>query len=201
MTILSDGGISRLRAYGRPATRPRDAFLEWLNTAPSDTVRTELARCCGAARWVEGLLAARPFHSLDHLLGAADHVWWHLGDGDWLAAFDHHPRIGADIDALREKFASTATWSAGEQQAVAGASEATLHALAAGNVDYEARYGHIFIVCASGLSAEEMLRRLRARMHHEPDAELRIAAGEQARITALRLHKLRDTILNAQGSG
>ncbi len=197
MTILSDGGISRLRAYGRPATLSRDAFLEWVNTAPSDDVRTELTRCCGAARWVEGLLSARPFHSLDHLLGTADHVWWHLGDSDWLAAFEHHPRIGADIAALREKFASTATWSAREQQAVAGASEDTLQALAAGNLAYEARYGHIFIVCASGLSAEEMLRHLRARMDHEPEAELRIAAGEQTRITALRLHKLRDTILNA----
>ncbi len=191
MTILSDGGISRLRAFGRPATRPASPFLQWLNTAPDDTLRAALTRCCGAARWVEGMLSARPFHSLDHLLGAADHVWWHLGDGDWLAAFDHHPRIGANIDALREKFAATAGWSAGEQQSVASASEETLQAPADGNRAYEARYGHIFIVCASGLTAAEMLQRLQARMDKPSDAELRIAAGEQCKITALRLHKLR----------
>ena len=191
MTILSDGGISRLRAYGRPATRPRGAFLQWLDHAPEAEVRAALTRCCGSARWVEGMLAARPFASWDHLLGTADHVWWHLGDGDWLAAFDHHPRIGTDLAALREKFGATAGWSAGEQSSVAGASEATLQALAAGNHAYEARYDHIFIVCASGLSAEEMLQRLERRMHHSPEDELRIAAGEQARITALRLEKLR----------
>ena len=190
MTILSDGGISRLRAMGRPEARSRPALLEWLDTAPEAAVRAAFARCCGAPRWVEGMLSARPYASLTHLQGVAEHVWWHLGDGDWLAAFDHHPRIGADIAKLREKFAPTAGWSAGEQASVARASEQTLRDLAAGNVAYEARYGNIFIVCATGLSADEMLARLRARMDHAPEDELRVAAGEQAKITALRLAKL-----------
>jgi len=190
MTILSDGGISRLRAFGRPATPPRHAFLSWLDTASEADARTALSRCCGAPRWVDGMLQARPFASMAHLDGMSDHVWWHLGDGDWLAAFDHHPRIGADIAALREKFAPTATWSAGEQARVSQASEDTLHALAEGNRAYEDRFGHIFIVCASGLSAEEMLARLTARMDNTAADELRIAAGEQARITRLRLAKL-----------
>lgn len=190
MTILSDGGISRLRAYGRPEKRPPGPFLDWLNSAPEAEVRAALTRCCGARRWVDGMLAARPFASNTHLQGMAEHVWWHLGDGDWLEAFDHHPRIGANLDALREKFGSTATWSAGEQQSVASASDDVLQALAEGNRAYEARYGHIFIVCASGLSAAEMLARLTARMHTDPTHELRIAAGEQAKITALRIAKL-----------
>jgi 2-oxo-4-hydroxy-4-carboxy-5-ureidoimidazoline decarboxylase len=139
------------------------------------------------------MLRARPLASQAHLEGMSDHVWWHLGDGDWLEAFEHHPRIGADIHALREKFAATATWSAGEQESVSQASEDTLHALAEGNRAYEARYGHIFIVCASGLTAAEMLARLNARMENPAADELRIAAGEQARITRLRLAKLAST--------
>ncbi len=198
MTILSDGGISRLRAYGRPGSPPRSAFLQWLDTAAEDDVRAAFSRCCGARRWVEGMVAARPFASWAHLLGTAEHIWWHLGDGDWREAFDHHPRIGASIGTLREKFANTAAWSSGEQSKVAQASEATLRALADGNRDYEARFGHIFIVCATGLTAETMLAHLRRRLPNAPDNELRIAAGEQAKITALRLAKLRDAHLTPE---
>lgn len=193
MTILSDGGISRLRAYGRPADRSPaddDDALCWLNGADEAAVREALARCCGARRWVEGMLAARPFASRTHLHGAADHVWWHLGDADWREAFTHHPRIGADMAALRQKFGATAGWSAGEQAGAAAASEDDLKNLAQGNLDYEQRFGHIFIVCASGLTAGQMLERLRARLDNRAEDELRIAAGEQARITALRLDKL-----------
>lgn len=149
-----------------------------------------LTRCCGASRWVQGMLARRPFESETQVLVAADQVWAQMDRADILEAFDHHPRIGANLDALREKFANTAGWSAGEQASVAQASEATLTALRDGNVAYEARYGHIFIVCASGKSAAEMLALLRARMDNDPAEELRIAAGEQAKITRLRLEKL-----------
>jgi 2-oxo-4-hydroxy-4-carboxy-5-ureidoimidazoline decarboxylase len=121
-------------------------------------------------------------------------VWWHLGDGDWLEAFGHHPPIGADVDALREKFQATADWSSGEQEAVASADESVLEALAQGNRDYESRHGFIFIVCASGKSAAEMLAILRSRMDNAPADELRIAAGEQAKITRLRLDKLEEEI-------
>jgi len=149
-----------------------------------------LTRCCGASRWVEGMLARRPFGSSEALHRAADEVWATMERADILEAFDHHPRIGADLGALREKFASTASWSGGEQASVAEASEATLQALRDGNVAYEARFGHIFIVCATGKSAAEMLALLEARLPNEPDAELRIAAAEQAKITHLRLDKI-----------
>lgn len=194
-TILSDGGISRLRAFGRPAeTTPGEAdpLVRRLNTLPDPEARAAFARCCGAKRWVDGMVAGRPYASRTHLHGHARHVWWHLGDGDWLEAFEHHPRIGADPEALRAKFGATADWSAGEQAGVAGASDDVIEALAEGNRSYEARFGHIFIVCASGLTAAEMLGRLKARFDNAPEAELRIAAGEQAKITALRLEKLAD---------
>ena len=147
-------------------------------------------RCCGASRWVQQMLARRPFGSAEALHQAADEVWATMAKADILEAFDHHPRIGADLSALREKFASTADWSGGEQASVAGASEETLHALRDGNVAYEQRFGHIFIVCATGKSAGEMLALLEARLPNDPEEELRIAAAEQAKITHLRLEKI-----------
>jgi len=199
-TILSDGGISRLRAFGRPSTTTpgeADPLVRGLNALPIADARAALTRCCGAGRWVDGVLAGRPYASRTHLHGHARHVWWHLGDGDWRAAFEHHPRIGADPAALRAKFGSTSGWASSEQAGVRGASDETIEALAAGNRAYEARFGHIFIVCASGLTAAQMLSRLSARMDNAPEDELRIAAGEQAKITALRLDKLADDLAPA----
>jgi allantoicase len=193
VTILTDGGFSRLRAWGRPAERAPaedDALLTWLNGCSDEAAQAAFARCCGARRWVAGMLAGRPYQSRTHLHGHAEHVWWHLGDGDWREAFTHHPQIGADVAKLRERFAATAGWSEGEQSGVQGADEETLAALAADNQAYADRYGYIFIVCASGLTAGEMLARLRGRLDNPPEFELRVAAGEQAKITALRLEKL-----------
>ena len=191
MTILSDGGVSRLRAFGTPTDAvPADPFLEALNALPEADCVATLMRCCGSTRWAHQLAADRPFRSRAHLHGQAAHRWWHLGHADWHEAFGHHPRIGADVALLREKFASTATWSQGEQAGMVGADESTIQALAQGNRDYEARYGHIFLICASGLSAAQMLARLHARMSNDPISELHIAAGEQVRITALRIDKL-----------
>lgn len=191
LRIVPDGGVSRLRVLGTPTTDTRaDALIHHLNRLAPDDAEATFLRCCGARRWARAMVAARPFTSVTHLNGEADQVWWHLGDGDWREAFTHHPRIGADVGALRQMFAATATWSATEQAGMASASEATIQALADANQRYEQRFGHIFIVCATGLSADAMLARLQARMDHEPWAELRIAAGEQAKITKLRLAKL-----------
>jgi 2-oxo-4-hydroxy-4-carboxy-5-ureidoimidazoline decarboxylase len=133
--------------------------------------------------------ARRPFADTNALLASADEVWAGLGPADWKEAFAHHPRIG-DKQALRERFAATRQWAAGEQAGVSGASEAALDALAEGNRDYESRFGHIFIVCATGKTAEEMLALLRERLGNDPEIEERIAAGEQAKITRIRLEKL-----------
>jgi 2-oxo-4-hydroxy-4-carboxy-5-ureidoimidazoline decarboxylase len=163
--------------------------LSWLDTLPEDQARAELARCCGSARWVEGMLKARPFRDADTLFEQAERVWASLARQDWLEAFACHPRIG-DKEALRRRFAATAGWAAGEQAGALAASDGVLEALAQGNRDYEKRFGWIFIVCAAGRSAEEMLAILRSRLGNPPDLELKVAAAEQAKITRLRLEKL-----------
>jgi 2-oxo-4-hydroxy-4-carboxy-5-ureidoimidazoline decarboxylase len=148
-----------------------------------------LRSCCGSSRWVERMLARRPFDSQSALMAAARDEWFALERTDWLEAFSHHPKIG-DVDSLRHKFAATRHLSEQEQHGVASASEEVLAALAQLNRDYEARFGYIFIVCATGRTADQMLALLRARLTNEPDVELRVAAEEQARITAIRLQGL-----------
>jgi 2-oxo-4-hydroxy-4-carboxy-5-ureidoimidazoline decarboxylase len=163
--------------------------LSRLNSQPLDDAREALRRCCGASRWVDAMAGRRPFADAAALFAAAEEVWAGLGPSDWSEAFAHHPRIG-DKEALRQRFATTRQWAAGEQAGVSAASEDVLEALAQGNRDYEARFGHIFIVCATGKGAEEMLGLLQARLGNDPEKEHRIAADEQARITRIRLEKL-----------
>lgn len=160
-----------------------------LNAMSPEEARAALLRCCGSQRWADAMTARRPFRSADDAFAVADELATGLHRKDWLEAFATHPRIG-DIDNLRRKFAETADWSAGEQADVAGATDDVLRDLAAGNADYEARFGHIFIVCATGKTATEMLALLRARLSNDPATELRLAAAEQAKITRLRLEKL-----------
>jgi allantoicase len=193
LRIFPDGGVSRLRAMGVPTTDTPahdDPMLSWLNELSSEAARAVLSRCCGATLWADAMVAARPFQSRTQLHGHARFVWWRLAPADWREAFTHHPQIGASRESLRARFGQTAEWSADEQHGVTVATEETIDALASGNVSYEERHGFIFIVCASGLTAQEMLKRLRERLDNPRDAELRIAAGEQVKITALRLDKL-----------
>lgn len=165
------------------------AKLKELNDADALEAKCELERCCGSSRWIEQMLAARPFASVDALIALAASVWLGLDRQDWLEAFTHHPKIG-DIDSLRAKFASTKQWAQGEQKGVQDASESILNELAQGNTDYEERFGYIFIVCATGKTASEMLTLLKARLQNSPEQEIKIAADEQAKITRLRLEKL-----------
>ncbi len=152
--------------------------------------RQTLHRCCGATAWVDGMLARHPFRDDETLHAVADEVWSTMGREDILEAFSHHPRIGANLDALRERFGATADWSAGEQSSLAKVSDEVLTTLRDGNVAYEDRFGWIFIVCATGKTADEMLQLLQARLPNAPEEELKIAAAEQAKITHLRLDKL-----------
>jgi 2-oxo-4-hydroxy-4-carboxy-5-ureidoimidazoline decarboxylase len=158
------------------------------NASPADAGEL-LRKCCGATGWVEAMVVRRPFASQEDLLSAADQLWWSLKEEDWLEAFRHHPVIG-DIDSLRAKFANTRGWASNEQSGCLGADEEILQELARGNAEYKSKFGFIFIVCATGKSAEQMLSLLNERLPNEPVAELRIAAGEQAKITKLRLEKL-----------
>lgn len=163
--------------------------LDELNRLPAPELHAAFERCCGAARWVRAMVAARPFADAAALQSAAERAFSALDPEAWLEAFAHHPRIG-DIEALRTRFAATAAWAGAEQAGAATAPEATLVALAEGNRTYEARFGYIFVVCATARGADEMLALLRARLGNEPAAELAVAAGEQRKITRLRLEKL-----------
>lgn len=160
-----------------------------VDEAAPDDARELLRACCGSTRWVESMLRRRPFGTDEALSAAAREAWFALTPADWKEAFAAHPKIG-DRDALRSRFAATRHLAAREQAGVDQAPEEVLTALALGNAAYEERFGYIFIVCASGLTAEEMLGRLRARLENEPATELRIAAEEQAKITELRLRGL-----------
>jgi 2-oxo-4-hydroxy-4-carboxy-5-ureidoimidazoline decarboxylase len=157
-----------------------------VDACPLTEARALLRTGCGATRWVDRMLARRPFGTLEALLGAARAEWFALTPADWLQAFADHPRIG-DREALARKFPDTHHLAAREQAGVTGASDDVLTALAEGNAAYEDRFGYIFIVCATGLDAAAMLVQLRERLDNDPWTELRIAAEEQAKITALRL--------------
>lgn len=148
-----------------------------------------LESCCGAQGWVQGMLARRPFGTLQRVLDDADDVWWSLGPNDWLEAFDHHPRIG-ERTAVAAQSETARVWSGDEQRGASDATADARQALAEGNREYERRFGHIYLVCATGKSAGEMLALLRERLHNDAATELRVAAGEQAKITRLRLEKL-----------
>lgn len=161
-----------------------------LNQLDREGAELALASCCASRAWVTKMLELRPFASSDAVLLAAAEIWANLSRDDMLEAFAGHPQIGEDLPALRERFAMTASWSSEEQAGVTDASDAILEDLRRANLEYRDRFGYIFIVCATGKSAEEMLAIMRARLPNDPEHELAVAAAEQAKITRLRLQKL-----------
>ncbi len=167
-----------------------------LNSKTENELREALTRCCGATNWVDGMLAHLPYTSAEDLQAKAKMVYGDLDTADYQEAFTHHPKIGGDLAKLREKFATTADWSGNEQASVKQASEETLQRLAAGNEAYYEKFGYIFIVCATGKSAGEMLALLEERLPNDPADEIKIAAGEQEKILEIRLNKLLDEMEN-----
>lgn len=157
--------------------------LRKFNALEESAALQALMRCCGSTRWAETVAAKRPFATPQQLYDAAEIAWTRTTDEDVQEAMTHHPRIG-DKAAFKKK------WAGQEQAGAAAASDAILEALAAGNAEYEKKFGHIFLICATGLSAEDMLGYLRTRLGNEPARELQIAAAEQAKIMRLRLEKL-----------
>ena len=163
--------------------------LDTLNTLPKSEALEQFAICCGASKWVEEITAFRPFQHKTELFDLTEKIWFSLNSEDWLEAFSHHPKIG-DIDLLRKKFQKIKSWSEKEQSGIQEAGENILKDLAESNRLYEEKFGYIFIVCATGKSAEEMLALLKVRLENDPEAELLIAAKEQNKITQLRLDNL-----------
>jgi 2-oxo-4-hydroxy-4-carboxy-5-ureidoimidazoline decarboxylase len=163
--------------------------LERINEWTEAEARAAFLGCCGAPAWADAMTARRPFRSEAELFTAAEQVWRGLPRAEWLAAVAAHPRIG-DLETLRRRYPQGSGGPAAEQALVRGAADEVLQALAEGNRRYEARFGYLFIVCATGRTAGEMLALLQQRLPNDPDVELRIAAGEQEKITRLRLEKL-----------
>jgi OHCU decarboxylase len=165
------------------------SVAETLNRMDEAALRAALTRCCAARAWVEAMVAAGPFADDGAWFAAAESAWWQRSRDDWLEAFAAHPLIG-DMESLRAKYADTRTLASGEQAGVQGASEGVLRRLAELNREYRQRFGYIFIVFATGKSADEMLALLESRLPNDAETELKIAAAEQWKITRLRLHHL-----------
>ncbi len=158
------------------------------NRLPVDQAVREIMPCCGSRAWADKMVTRRPMPDKAALLATSDEIWQSLTSSDWMEAFRSHPRIGES----REPPSSTArssAWSTQEQQKVAAAADAVKIALAEANREYEQRFNHIFIVCATGKSGPEILEILRRRLQNDKQIELHVAAGQQRQITHLRLEK------------
>lgn len=154
------------------------------NNLPEETAKRELFACCGSQKWVDGMMKHFPFVSEEKLVDLSAKIWYDdCTEADWRESFTHHPKIG-DVKSLTEKFAGK------EQAGVAVASAETIDALAKANADYDSKNGFIFIVCATGKSADEMLALLNDRLQNTPEEELHIAMGEQQKISIIRFRKM-----------
>ena len=162
-----------------------------INSLSAEQSDAEFRKCCGSRRWATKMTAERPFENVEEMVAAADRIWWSLESTDWVEAFDSHPRIGE-----RKPVAAVASeslrWSETEQSGTRHSTQQTRDELTELNRRYQEKFGFIYIVCATGKSAEEMLAILRDRVDNDRATELRNAATEQAKITTLRLHKLID---------
>jgi OHCU decarboxylase len=146
----------------------------------ADFTREQFTWCCGATRWVDCMMSRQPFGTLDEAIETGDRCWQELGPADWLEAFEHHPRIGERVTGAE----------ASEQAGAQSANDSVKSQLLEVNREYEQRFGHIYIVCATGKTADELLAIARSRLTSDPAKELRVAADELRKIMHLRMEKL-----------
>jgi allantoicase len=206
LRIYPDGGIARMRAWARLDTETvQRAAVDFVNALPEERALAAFVACCGSTRFARDMTAARPFHSPDELLGVAEGAMDELEAPDWREAFDAHPRIGeragargepaggapsAGANRSAEGSSPHARWSSEEQSGMRHASDDTRRALEEGNRAYEAKFGHVFLICATGRSPEEMRAALEERLRNDAETELDLARQEQRKITRLRLEKM-----------
>jgi OHCU decarboxylase len=169
-----------------------DKELDRLNSLTPADAEAEFLKCCGSERWAKRMSEARPFADFAEVSAKAEAIWSSFGAEDWLEAFRAHPKIG-ERKAATTQSEQAASWSAKEQSQAQEAGDETKAAIAEGNRNYEDRFGFIFIICASGKSADEILATLNQRLANDIKNEMRIAAEEQQKITELRLKKLLST--------
>lgn len=178
-----------------------DPSLTWLNNAAPEAARYAVLRCCSAPSWVDAVTANRPYRSLDDLLNTSDDAVSELTEDDIEQAIAGHPRIGENAGGKGASGANSGDdspasadqserWSQQEQSGTRGASDDVRTELAKGNVAYEERFGRVFLICATGLSAEQMLTQLRERLGNDPDTERAVVREELRKINRLRLEKL-----------
>jgi OHCU decarboxylase len=172
---------------GAARQETEDVLARW-NQLPADEAMSVILPCCGSGAWAQKMAARRPIADELALLAASNEVWRGLTKSDWMEAFRSHPRIG-ESHAAQSPPAQSVKWSAQEQRDVADADAAVKVALADANREYERRFDRIFIVCATGKSAPEILEIIRRRIHNDADTELREAAEQQRQIIEIRLKK------------
>jgi 2-oxo-4-hydroxy-4-carboxy-5-ureidoimidazoline decarboxylase len=158
------------------------------NAMERDEAASAVLPCCGSKHWAAALANSRPILDETALQRRAEEVWWQLDEADWLEAFAAHPRIG-ERKTPEQAPSQSAAWSAAEQSGVIQEEDAILSALAEGNRRYEERFGRIYIVCATGKTAHEMLVILNSRLANDDKTELRESAEQQRQISAIRLRK------------
>ena len=154
--------------------------LARLNALPAEDAVAVLLGCCSAPGWARRVAGKRPFGSVDDLLTAADAAWAARTPDELEAAMAGHPRIGERGLSAQSR----------QEQAAVGSDAGTIQALRDANAAYEDRFGHVFLICATGRGPDEILAELRRRMAHDPDAEREVAAAEIGKINALRLQRL-----------
>jgi 2-oxo-4-hydroxy-4-carboxy-5-ureidoimidazoline decarboxylase len=168
---------------GPPGDQERTS-LEEFNGLPGNAARQALTDCCSSGRWVSAVMAGRPYASVPGLLRQSDQAVAGLAPCDLRDALSGHPRIGERRDDGADR------WSRAEQAGVAGAARPAMQALADGNAAYERRFGHIYLVCATGRTAPELLALLTARLENDPDTEWGVVRSELQKINRIRLGKL-----------
>ncbi len=189
LDIYPDGGMARLRLFGTPLPDSKAALgLRWLNLLPLAQGAEVLRGCCAARPWAAALLAGRPYPAEVDLLTASDTAIAAMDEATVGQALAAHPRIGEQPAAILH--AAEQQSSRREQAGMAGADEQLRAGLRAANAAYEDRFGHVYLVCATGLTAAQLLRICTERLGHDPDTERQVVRGELAKITRLRLSRL-----------
>lgn len=186
--------LSRLNSerMGTERGGAKEVLAKW-NCLPLEKAMESILPCCGSQAWVRGMVARRPLSNESALLAASNETWHNLTPADWMEAFRSHPRIGEsrpdDSLSTQSRTVQSVEWSAQEQRTVADSEAAVKIALAEANREYERRFNRIFIVCATGKSAPEILDILQQRLRNDTETELQETAEQQRQITEIRLRK------------
>jgi OHCU decarboxylase len=187
LDVFPDGGLARVRLYGDLSPDGQATLgLRWLDSLPAAQAHQVLASCCASSAWVGRMAGGRPYTGVDALLGASDTAVRELDRDDLAEALSAHPRIGQRAAGA----SAEATWSRQEQAGVGGAAGEVRAGLEEGNRAYEERFGRVFLIRASGRSAEEILAALGERLGNDPDTEWDVVAEELREITRLRVERL-----------